>query len=317
MLTNTNNIFNGIDLVAGTLLVTDTTGLALGGGSGSVTVSGGTLTGGGTILQATTMKAGTLMAGSLSTMGTMTFDNGLTLTTAGGGHPTWTLKIDGSGDSDCLNFGGNAGSALSVTGTCKLVVTGPPLPETTYPYTIITQDQVSSVNLGNLVIQAPPGFTASLGSVSGYPYGSNWNVTLSFTAPTQWTQSGGTGNWVSTNWSNSYPSNDASLLKGAVAMLGSEGYGTVSLPGSQVTCINTLVIANSSNSYTLSASGSGGSILFSRYAIAQPQVAARLTRARPTWRSSAAAIRSPPTRNWTARWTSRPPVRRQSPSAGT
>ena len=103
VLTNPSNNFNGINLEAGTLLNNDSTGSSLGGGP--LTVTGGTLAGSGTFPQQVTMNSGgNLMAGSANAMGTMTLQGGLTLI-QGANSPTWTLKIDGAGNSDSLDFG--------------------------------------------------------------------------------------------------------------------------------------------------------------------------------------------------------------------
>ncbi|MGO9109296.1 MAG: beta strand repeat-containing protein [Thermoguttaceae bacterium] len=272
MLTNTNNSFsNGITVQAGTLLVNDPTGLAL--GSGSITVSGGSLAGSGTIQPAVTMSSGNLMAGDSNTMGTLTFQNGLTIKNYEG-QTSWTLKIDDNGNCDSLDFGStpyvtNQNSALVLSSSSLLVVSGAAMPPTGVPYTIITDDHVNSVNLNNLKVQAPIGYTASLASFSGYQsvyFPNNMTVTLTFAGPTEWTQAGG-GDWsTGANWSGgNVPRSSANPASpnGAVVLFGASGYGTVSLPGSAVTCINTLVFANSSNSYTLAAAP-GGSALFSR-----------------------------------------------------
>ena len=111
---------------------------------------------------------GDLMAGSANTMGTMTFYNGLKFI-QGANSPTWTLKIDGIGNSDCLDFGQQSNSptgttsTLSLTGTAALVITGTPLPSTTTPYTIITDlpatnsNGDSPLNLNDLVVHGPAG----------------------------------------------------------------------------------------------------------------------------------------------------------------
>ncbi len=269
--TNINNNFNGLNLEAGTLLVNDPTGLALGQGNGLLSVSGGTLMGTGTILQPVTMNyGGDLMAGSANSMGTMTFQSGLKLN-QGANSPTWTLKIDGVGDSDSLDFGQvpGANSSLSLSGTAALVITGTPLPSTTTGYTIITDAQLASgqtsLNLSKFVITAPLGFTAGF-SQSQYYFNPNFpngldTVTLSFTSATAWSVSG-TNNWSDIgSWSSSVPNYNNSPLAGCIAMLGAQGSGTVVLPGAGATTyVNTLVFANSSNSYTLTA-GSGDSTL--------------------------------------------------------
>ena len=106
------------------------------------------------------MHSGNLMAGDGGAMGTMTFQNGLTLNSQNGPPPSWTLKIDGNGNSDSLDFGytpgvTDPGSHLAISGSSTLVVTGCPLPATGVPYTIVTDDHVSSFNLNNVTIKAP------------------------------------------------------------------------------------------------------------------------------------------------------------------
>ena len=88
-----------------------------------------------------------------------------------------------------------------------------------------------------------------------------YTVTLSFTSATAWSVSG-TNNWSdSGSWSSNVPIYNNSPPAGCTAMFGANGSGTVVLPGSGATTyVNTLVFANSSNSYTLTA-GSGGSTL--------------------------------------------------------
>ena len=113
--------------------------------------------------------------------------------------------------------------------------------------------------------QAPLGFTGGF-SQSQYYFNRNFpngldTVTLSFTSATAWSVSG-TNNWSDDgSWSSNVPSYNNSPLAGCTAMFGANGSGTVVLPGSGATTyVNTLVFANSSNSYTLTA-GSGGSTL--------------------------------------------------------
>ncbi len=231
VLTNPSNNFNGINLEAGTLVNNDATGSSLGGGP--LTVTGGTLAGSGTFPQQVTMNSGgNLMAGSANAMGTMTLQAGLTLI-QGANSPTWTLKIDGAGNSDSLDFGlvqGTTNSSLLISGAATLVVTGTPLPSTTQPYTIITNAQLASnqtsLDLSRLVIKAPLGFTGGF-SQSQYYFNGNFpngldTVTLSFTSATAWIVSG-THNWsAESSWSNYVPAYNNSPLAGCTAMFGAE-----------------------------------------------------------------------------------------------
>ena len=267
VLANTNNSsgFSNISLQAGTLLVNDPTGLTLGQGTGALNVAGGTLAGSGTILQHVKVLGGDLIAGNSSQMGTLTLQNGLDLANG----TTWTLKIDGNGNSDYLDFGSTQGvtaihSALAISGSPTLLVTGTPLPSTVNTYTIVYNDRSSTgatTNLGNIQVQAPVGFVGTLSD--GVPrndaIGGYHDISLTFTGPTAWTTSG-SGAWNSSgNWTNGVPSSGTVL--GAAALFGTSGSGTVSLPGSGATLINALVFANSTSSYTLSAAA-GGSAKF-------------------------------------------------------
>ena len=214
VLANTNNSsgFSNISLQAGTLLVNDPTGLTLGQGTGALNVAGGTLAGSGTILQHVKVLGGDLIAGNSSQMGTLTLQNGLDLANG----TTWTLKIDGNGNSDYLDFGSTQGvtaihSALAISGSPTLLVTGTPLPSTVNTYTIVYNDRSSTgatTNLGNIQVQAPVGFVGTLSD--GVPrndaIGGYHDISLTFTGPTAWTTSG-SGAWNSSgNWTNGVPS---------------------------------------------------------------------------------------------------------------
>ena len=167
--------------------------------------------GSGTILQPVVMQGGDLMAGNTSSMGTLTLQGGLRISPQSG-LPMWTLKIDGNGNSDQLNFGyvpGISGPSctLSLSGTCSLLLTGTPLPSTSLPYTIITNAH-AGVNLNNLIVQPPLGFTAALAE-SDYVYDYNfpnlYTVTMTLTGPSAWNVSG-SGNWSSdSNWGGGVP----------------------------------------------------------------------------------------------------------------
>ena len=238
---------------------------------GQLNVAGGTLAGSGTILQHVKVLGGDLIAGNSSQMGTLTLQNGLDLANG----TTWTLKIDGNGDSDYLDFGSTQGvtaihSALAISGSPTLLVTGTPLPSTVNTYTIVYNDRSftgATTNLGNIQVQAPVGFVGTLSD--GVPrndaIGGYHDIRLTFTGPTAWTTSG-SGAWNSSgNWTNGVPSSGTVL--GAAALFGTSGSGTVSLPGSGATLINALVFANSTSSYTLSAAV-GGSAKFVRLSAA-------------------------------------------------
>jgi len=278
VLANPNNSagLNGIVVTGGTLLSDDQTGSSLGSGTAGIQVTaGGGLAGTAQVFQNVTLS-GHLMAGDSNAMGMLTFQNGLTLTQGA----VWTLRIDANGNSDSLDFGSdpvltNPSSRLAFSGTGALVATGTPLPNPD-GYTIITDDHdtggseasLQSTFQTHLPVKAPPGFMGiyavqrtQSGLTSDYR-----SIDLTFIGPTEWTQPGG-GAWSDDfNWTNGSPNNTAYLQKGAMALFGANGHGTVSLPGSgQVTYVNALLFNNSSSSYTLS----GGSAWFSNIGITQ------------------------------------------------
>ena len=150
------------------------------------------------------------------------------------------------------------------------MVTGTPLPSTTaavyhnHQLPQLASNQ-TSLDLSRLVIKAPLGFTGGF-SQSQYYFNGNFpngldTVTLSFTSATAWIVSG---------THNSRRGKQLEQLRAGVQQqpagrlhchVRANGSGTVVLPGSGITTyVNTLVFANSSNSYTLTA-GSGGSTL--------------------------------------------------------
>ena len=106
---------------------------------------------------------------------------------------------------------------------------------------------------------------AGLSQTYGYPTqnfpNGYYTVTLSFTSADRLERLRHEQLECRGSWSSNVPFYNNSPPAGCTAMFGANGSGTVVLPGSgAATYVNTLVFANSSNSYTLRA-GAGGSTL--------------------------------------------------------
>ncbi len=254
VLSSAANSFGGGTFVnSGTLLDNDPTGSVLGSnasGNGLV-LNGGQLSGTGTITQPTTLNGGSISPGSSSAIGTLNLAGGLIVK---GGTLTFRLQDDGA--SDTLDFSqGIAGLIIPSSTFATVDISSNPLPADRQ-YELMTGDKSNS-GLGysaafmnqHLTFNCPLGFGATWSAVNIGPNGSNYFVALS--GPTQW-QTGSGSIADDANWSNAAPSN-----LGGIALLGSSGSGTVSLPSGGY-CLHGLIFSNTASSYTLAASGSGG-----------------------------------------------------------
>ncbi len=260
-LTNAANSYSGGTFVnGGTLLVSDSTGKVLGNGPNGVRINGGgqLRATAGTISQPVVLNGGNLAMGTNSAVGTLSLTNTLTIN---GGSLTFKLQNGGIADSIDLSAG-TAGVHFGSTTTIATVnLTGVPLPDTNRPYELFTgyyllgggtNDYISAAHLP---LNCPLGYSGAWGSqanLSG-PHGLYADYYVTLTGPTQWqAASGALSN--NSSWTSNAPSNP-----GGVALFGSLGSGTVSLPSGGYS-LHGLIFSNTGSSYTLTSAGTANAL---------------------------------------------------------
>ncbi len=252
VLANANNLTNGVDISAGTLLVTNAAGSAT--GSGAVMVNGGRLGGTGIISGPLTVNSGgTIFAGTSNdtpgkVAGTLSLPSGSSLL------GTTALDLTAPNTSDRLTFGFASPGSVTFGGT--LVITNP-----------------NSIAFAAGQSYQLFGYSSDTGTFSlnlpTLPTGYSWNTTnlyaagvLSVLGPSpvnsQWASNFG-GSWnTASDWSSGVPNGSGAEAELLGSPTGITAPATISLNGTQT--VGQLYLANSS-SYTIAAGTVAGSSL--------------------------------------------------------
>jgi autotransporter-associated beta strand protein len=215
VLSNTGNSYTGgTNIIGGTLLLTATSGTAL--GSGTVNVKGGRLAGTGTVTNAVNDNSGSILPGSLTAIGTLTLGS-LNLN---GGAVTFYNSGGNGGSTDLLVLTGAAGLSVSSASTINFYSASNQSGTSTVTANAAgTYDLFSVANGGLAASDAATlesDYTASTISIGGavvvdsYTFGSSGNyITMtigSANVNTTWQNNSGAGNWsTSGNWTSGVP----------------------------------------------------------------------------------------------------------------